>query len=388
MTRRRGTTASERPASRIAIIQGAVPPYRTPLFEELRLALGDRLVIACGKVHFEQSVKSDPSTDVVDIVLDNVFLLRRRLLYQRGYRKATAGANTIVLELNPRVINTWLTLIESKLRGRRTLLWGHHLGRRLAETHPRLLRRIQVRLCGALLAYTDEDAIQMRSQYPSKTVFVAPNATERRRDTAIVGQLQRTDFLYVGRLTEAKRPGLLLSGFASATTAGFITGETRMFFVGEGPLKVGLIREADRLGLSERVAFVDGTFDSKELNDLYASAVAGVCGGYVGLNITQSLSRGVPFIYPATANHSPEVALARPGFNAFSFDPPDAASAIAIALADAWSASRRGIIDHEAIRDATVSRYCIEAMVAGFLQAVLGPTDSQLRPTRPSTKST
>ena len=67
---------------------------------------------------------------------------------------------------------------------------------------------------------------------------------------------------------------------------------------------------------------------------------------------------------------------------------PDAASAIAIALADAWSASRRGIIDHEAIRDATVSRYCIEAMVAGFLQAVLGPTNSQLRPTRPSTKST
>lgn len=376
MSRRRGTTASERPPSRIAIIQGAVPPYRTPLFEELRLALGDQLVIACGEVHFEQSVKSDPSTEVVDIVLENVFVLRRRLLYQRGFRKATVGANTIVLELNPRVINTWLILIESKLRGRRTVLWGHHLGRRLAETHPRLMRRFQVHLCGALLAYTDDDASQMRAQYPNKPVFVAPNATERRHDTAIVGQLTRTDFLYVGRLTEGKRPGLLLSGFASARNAGLIPAETRMLFVGEGPLKIGLIREAQRLAVADRVIFMDGTFDSKKLNDLYASAVAGVCGGYVGLNITQSLSRGVPFIYPAVANHSPEVALARPGFNAFTFDPPDAASAIATALADTWSTSSRGRIDHEAIREAAVSRYSIESMTAGYLEALRGGSDA------------
>ena len=54
----------------------------------------------------------------------------------------------------------------------------------------------------------------MRTQYPRTPVFVAPNATERSHDTAIVGQLARTDFLYVGRLTDGKRPGLLLSGFA------------------------------------------------------------------------------------------------------------------------------------------------------------------------------
>ena len=339
------------------------------------MALGDRLVVACGGDHFERSVKSDPSTKVVDIELGNVFLMGRRLLYQRGYRRAAAGAGTIVLELNPRVINTWLALIESKVRGRRTVLWGHHLGRRLAETHPRLLRRIQVRLCSALLAYTDDDAAQMRVQYPTKPVFVAPNATERARDTAVLGRLRRTDFLYVGRLTEGKRPGLLLSGFAAARTAGLIPSETRMLFVGEGPLKIGLGQEAQRLTLGDRVIFVDGTFDSKELNRLYASAIAGVCGGYVGLNITQSLSRGVPFVYPAIANHSPEVALARPGFNAFSFDPPDAASAASTALADAWSASNRGTIDHEAIRDAAVARYSIESMAKGFLEAVNAPSD-------------
>jgi glycosyltransferase involved in cell wall biosynthesis len=365
----RPTATIQKKNARIAIIQGAMPRYRTPVFEELKLALPDQLVVASGSAHFEGSVKSDRSTNLIDIELTNVFFLGRRLLYQRGYRRATRDTETIVLELNPRVINTWLTLIESKLRRRRTVLWGHHLGRRLAETKPRLLRRTQVQLCTALLAYTDDDADRMRSYYPSKNVFVAPNATERSIDSAVVDGRVRTDYLYVGRLTTGKRPGLLLSAFAAACAADFIPDEARLLFVGEGPLTAQLKMEVEALSLTGRVKFVGASFDSEVLNDLYASTVAGVCGGYVGLNITQSLSRGVPFVYPASANHSPEVALARPGVNAFPFDPPDAGAA-AQALAEVWTLTQDGLVDHHAIREDVISRYSVESMVAGFLKAL------------------
>ena len=360
---------SDGPLARFAIVQGVVPAYRTPLFLALRSELGQQLAVVSGQAHFEQSVTSDRSVNVVDVGLSNVFMFGRRLLYQRGYRRATTGTDTIVLELNPRVINTWLSLIESRITGRRTVLWGHHLGRRAGETRPRLVRRVHVGLCTALLAYTDDDAISMRATYPGKDVFVAPNATERKRDSALAIDRRRTDFLFVGRLTDGKRPGLLLSGFAAALRNGLLPSAARLLFVGEGPLKASLEREAERLALGNRVVFVAGTFDSALLNDLYASTVAGVCGGYVGLNITQSLSRGVPFVYPTAANHSPEISLARPGFNAFPFDPSDAAGTAA-ALGEAWSANEQELIDHNAIREAVVSRYSIESMVSGFLEAL------------------
>jgi glycosyltransferase involved in cell wall biosynthesis len=353
-------------ADRIAIVQGALPAYRSLLFAELRSRLGDRLVLASGQDHFEPSVTTDPSTGLVDIVLDNFFLFGRRLLYQRRYRQAIKCAQTIVVELNPRVLNTWLTLIEARLRGQRTVLWGHHLGRRPGAAGPRLIRRLQVGLGNTLLAYTDHDGDEMRATYPGKPVYVAPNATERHGDSSITDNPHRTDYLYVGRLTPAKRPDMLLAGFAAAAAAGLIPAEARLVLVGEGPLKQQLIRAVDDHGLSGRVMFVDGTFDSNALNYLYASAVAGTCGGYVGLNITQSLSRGVPFVYPAIANHSPEIALARPGFNAFPFN----GSNIAAALGEAWKAAEEGQVDHIEIRQAMITRYSIESMVSGFLEAV------------------
>jgi glycosyltransferase involved in cell wall biosynthesis len=227
----------------------------------------------------------------------------------------------------------------------------------------------------------------MRVVYPRKPVFVAPNATELSTDSAITSHQRRTDFLYVGRLTEGKRPDLLLAGFAAAVTRGLLPPETRLFLVGEGPLKAGLRRDAERLGLNSRVMFVGNTFDSNELNDLYASSIAGVCGGYVGLNITQSLSRGVPFVYPLSANHSPEVTLARAGINAFPFDPPNANS-LAAALRDAWTSSNDGAIDHNAIRETVIARYSIESTVAGFLRALERGPSGQDKVASRSTNST
>ncbi len=52
----------------------------------------------------------------------------------------------------------------------------------------------------------------MRDAYPRKTIYVAPNPTERMGDSAMIADRSRVNYLYVGRMTSRKRPDLLLSG--------------------------------------------------------------------------------------------------------------------------------------------------------------------------------
>jgi hypothetical protein len=94
-----------------------------------------------------------------------------------------------------------------------------------------------------------------------------------------------------------------------------------------------------------------------------------VCGGYVGLNITQSLVRGVPFVYPLVSNHSPEVSLAQPGTNSFPFE-PTTYEALARSLGEAAAATEAGTIDHRAIQGRFRSVYNVERMASGFLGAL------------------
>ena len=117
------------------------------------------------------------------------------------------------------------------------------------------------------------------------------------------------------------------------------------------------------------VEILGGTFSGGKLDSYYEHAVAGVCGGYVGLNITQSLSRGVPFIYPSISNHSPEVALSQPFINSFPYT-DRTPRGIALSMSSAWNASSGGLIDYDAIAASTREKYSVETMVEGFISAV------------------
>jgi glycosyltransferase involved in cell wall biosynthesis len=353
------------------IVQAAIPGYRALFFAELKAAVPE-LTIAAGESHFEPSVTTDSRAKVnIDHALRNRYLLGRRILFQHGHHKAVRGAGVVVLELNPRVLNTWLTLIEARLRNRRALLWGHHLGRSLGEVRPGFARRLQARLAKGLIAYTYEDAAAMAREYPRQQIFIAPNSTERRTDVELIDGGPRTDFLYVGRLTEPKRPRLLLDGFTRACRAALLPDSTRLVLIGDGPLRSGLLDTVAGTGLEHRIVVAPATFGSDELNRYYSTAVAGVCGGYVGLNITQSLSRGVPFVFALNANHSPEVVLANAGINAFTFEPATA-DQVAQAYAAAWEADQSGKVDRYEIQRSLMSAYCVELMVEGFVEALRG----------------
>lgn len=359
--------------ARVLLLQLSVPAYRGKFVGLLRARMPN-LVVAAGSEYFDPTVRTADVAGIVDVELRNVYLLRRRLAFQRHYRVLLRRTDVWIVELNPRTISSWLVLLEGRLRGVPTIVWGHFTGRSIGVVRPGLGRRLQVRLAGRIVAYTYDDGEKFKKRFPRAFVHVAPNAAELATDVAPVtaSSVDRTDFLYVGRLVESKGVGLLLEGFRRACEDGILPSQARLVMVGEGPMREVIRRKSEQTpSLRGRVMLEPSTFDSDALNALYRSAVAGVCGGYVGLNLTQSLSRGVPFVFPSLAAHAPEIALADEGRNAFPFV-GEAPSALAQVLGSVWGRSATGRIDHAEIQRAAVSRYSVELMVAGFQSAIIG----------------
>lgn len=365
---------------RCSLTQLALPGYREKFIEELRAALGDQLVLAVGLTQSDPSVRTGISDSLIDIHLNNRFFARRRLVIQPGYRQALKRSDVWFLELNPRVINTWLALVEGRLRRRQTWVWGHFKGRRASDSGPRVARRAMVRLANGVVAYTAAESELFRTTYPRQHVVTAPNASERASSIAAAPHGPRSDFLYVGRLVESKGVAAIVDAFVDARLSGLLPANARLVLVGTGPAEKAVAERLSGLSHVVQVLLVGEVFDSRRLDDLYSRAVAGVCGGYVGLNITQSLTRGVPFIFPTSASlgHAPEISLAEEGVTSFSFnvDVPGAAASV---FRTVWDLTAAGKIDHGAIQQATLAQYSVELMAAGFL-AVLQPADGDARP--------
>ena len=366
--------------NRIGLIQVALGGYRRAFLEDLLERTGYTVTVAAGDCHLDPTVKTTVPEKLVSKHLRNHFLLGRRIVFQHGYRQALKQADIWVLELNPRILNTWTALVEARLRRKRAVVWGHFTGRRIHDEHPRLLRRLQILLSSGVMAYTYEEAKKFQL-YTTRPATVVPNSLERSRDLPVPSDGPRTDFVYIGRFVESKNVQVLVDGFLHARQSSMLPETARLVLVGEGPLKEPLSTVIEDLPTDVHIVLQEGTFDASALNSAYQSAVAGVCGGYVGLSLTQSLSRGTPFLYPQRAEHAPEIALALPGTNAYPFE-PGTAQAVATAMQAAWQKEERGAIDHLSIQAVTLSRYCVEAMVEGFLDAASKPPPPSA-PTRP-----
>ncbi|MEQ1703917.1 MAG: glycosyltransferase [Ilumatobacteraceae bacterium] len=357
-------------ATAATLIQVSIPGYRRAFVEDARARMGDQLRIAAGARHLDPSLTTGVSAELIDVSLRNRFLFGRRGVYQQGWLKAVRGRGVWVLELNPRVLNTWLALLLARVLRRRTLVWGHFRGRSLGETGPRLARRLQILLARGVLAYTIEEGRAFAAMFPRRSVTVVPNAVDRASELRPPVETVRDSFLSVGRAVAGKGSTLLIDGFAHARATDQLPPEARLVLIGDGPEHDALVARAAAMPATTTVLVLPGTFDQAELAAHYDRTVAGVCGGYVGLNITQCLSRGAPFVYPTMANHSPEVALAA-STNSFPFAEHTAHS-VATALATAWQATLQRRVDHGAIQRATVGQYSIETMVQGFMDAVRG----------------
>jgi len=355
----------------IRLVQTSIGDYRQAFLDILLERLGDDLEVYAGEVYFDGVTRTRVDIGEHLRPLRNVYLVGRRILWQRGALRAAVGAGIAVLELNPRILSVWVALLVRWLGRRPTVLWGHAWSRSGRASRTNRLRRIMRRPADGTLVYTEQQALEL-AETGERNVYVAPNALYRWSDMVPALAERPTDFLYVGRLVPEKRPDLLLSAFVSAIDR--LPPQTRLVFVGDGPRSARLREVADSLAKG-RVLFEGHISDPDQLRAIYARSIASVSPGFVGLSITQSLGYGVPMVIARNEPHSPEIEAAVEGWNAIFFSPTSSAALadalVAASLQPAAPSLRR------AISEDCRRRYSAEVMAEGFIEALIGVTGAR-----------
>lgn len=353
----------------IVIVQAVAPDYRVGLFKSLFHQVNIKLI--CGNEYFSSVLSAPEIFDDENVQKsNNIYLLNRKCLWQvwPGYIKTLVAKNIRVVELNPRCITSWLSLLSSRVFKRgKTVVWGHLLNR-AGEQKRFSARQLMLKLANGALFYTkgQMDAFRTTSIGQSTISGYAPNSVVYADQVTHFSEAGR-DFLYVGRLVAEKKPLVLLNAFLLACEQGL--GDSRLHFVGAGDQLEALQQRLGQSPFRDRVLLHGHNNDYAFLRELYKSSVCSVSPGYVGLSITQSLSFGRPMLISEHEPHAPEIEAFIPGFNGRFFHTDDAEDLARHLLA--FYLERQLWATKSAELSAQVlEKYTYEAMARGYLALI------------------
>lgn len=190
------------------------------------------------------------------------------------------------------------------------------------------LRRLYLPLADAHINYFDE-ARNITGSYgvPQNKIFIAANSPDTDELLATYDQvLQQPNILpynpqrliHVGRLVKWKRVDMLIQSIKDLEKS---FADIELIVIGFGPEEENLKKIATDLGVSNRIKFVGGVYDSLTLGRyLHASAVY-VLGGMGGLSINDAMSFAKPVI--CSVADGTEKRLVRENYNGYYFENGD-----------------------------------------------------------------
>ena len=358
----------------VGIVQTTIPDYRAEVFDRLGELFGGRLTLFAGESHFDVSVSADHA--VSHVQLANRYLLKRRLLWQSGAWRRRLCADSLLVELNPRILSTWALLAARRGLGRRTSLWGHAWSREGRTPTRDAMRRIMWSLADEVVLYTQAEVSEVAERAPRMRARAAGNALYSRSEMYADACAAPAGFICVGRLVEAKKPALLLEAFLAVKNS--LGDDAQLTFVGDGPLRGTLEHRAAAYGAADAVRFAGHVSGTSAVRRLYSTCLASVLPGYAGLSLVQSVGFGVPVIVADREPHAPEIeALAR-GWNGVHFSAGSVTS-LAGALSAIHEERAMWLERRAALAAWCAERYSIERMteqLAGALAPALFEAES------------
>jgi glycosyltransferase involved in cell wall biosynthesis len=346
----------------VAILQPILAPYRSGFYTSLAALANGRVVLFHGDSSFAPGQAGSNACAVPTRRLRNRFVLKRSLLFQSGQLRELLRCRVLVAEFNYRTISTWMLLLLRRVLRRPSVLWGHARGRR-SWVLP--LRALMLRLADGFICYTAAQKDVLVAAGVRLPIAVASNACMHERDMSPSRGSTRTDFVFSGRLVPQKKPHLALTAFQRLIDRGVLSDDSRLIFVGDGPLRASLARAIGERGLGSRVLVAGQVDDSDRLRAMYASALASLSPGYVGLSVTQSFGFGVPAVIGRDEPHSPEIDLCSAGFNCVFFTSDDD-EAMAQAMAEVVNHRSEWEARAEEIAALARREYSFETMASGF----------------------
>jgi len=344
------------------IFQPTLVSYRRRLFDLMADFLHGELTVYYGATATSSSVKTSVDDAEWAVPVNNRWMIGRRMMCQGSMSKAVWFEGLVILNLNPRFVHNWLILLCRNLMGKKTIVWGHYLSRKGRGGMFNILRRAQMKMADGVMLYTKTELDLYKKDQINVPVFATSNSCVMRDECVVSDKYERDAVIYVGRLTEKKKPDLLIKSFLKAYEK---NNHLKMIIAGGGEEEARLrsvYSDYIRRGIIEMHGWV---WDAKQLSDLYSKAIVAVSSGYVGLNVIQSFAYGVPVIVARGECHSPEIEACIDGFNCTYFEMGDeedlANTMIGIVEKKKEWGGRMGEISNM-IRN----KYTIEGMMAAF----------------------
>ena len=339
-----------------------VPEYRKEPFAILQSHFSDDLEIYCapqsmdGELHSHREAKQ----------LLRVWHINQKIFFLGGRFIEALRVESLIIDLNPRSLSSWLLLFTRKFSKKRTLVWGHIYPRSGPKSSLKKLRFFMMKISDGILAYTYEDLDLLQNSFPNLDSWVVPNSLYKSQDIGLINGRKRNHLLYVGRLTKDKKVDLLIDAFIASDLAE--SGHS-LIICGDGEEKKNLILRFHEFVRQGSVQFIDQMFDSESISNLYSSALVSISPGYAGLSITQSLGFGVPIIVGRGELHAPEIALAGKSNLVISFtrdSVPDLVSELNKAIHFMEKNSDNCLKAAQYVRE----NYSAERMAKGFIAAL------------------
>lgn len=358
---------------KITLVQTSIADYREKFIDSCfdhAEANKINFTILTGPEYFEQSTKTSERiiTNKSTTLIKNKFLLGRKILIQAIPFKEIISPDVVICELNPRIINTWLTLLLRKAFGKPTVLWGHAWGRNGPTSKTEPIRKVLRNLSSSLLLYTETQKKQLEklTNYNGK-IFVAPNSLYLESEIKNVYSEDSGSIVYVGRLVSSKKVSFLIEGCKNFLTQ---NPQCSLEIVGSGDQAALLKKLAHDRGIGNQVVFHGHISNRETLEKIYSRSFVSISPGYVGLSITQSISFGIPMLVSKNENHSPELEALKPGFNGDFFE-TDSVESLSKKISDFYEKKAYFSKTSDLIANDCKAKYSVEYMVKGFYDSAM-----------------
>lgn len=301
---------------KIHILQPAVPKYREPFFKKIMARY--RVSIYTTNIDF-LGVKTTLKSCNLKLS-PGFFNFFNKLYWHKNlplffpYKKG----DIVVISGNPRIINYMFLFILLRLRGIRTVWWGHGWSAGSFGFMAKLRIKL-MKLASTVLVYTDKE----KEKLSLINCFALNNGLDSSEIKECIKNLPtgRTirasifNLVFVGRITEKANFDLLLKSMSK------VNKNVHLNVIGTGDGIEHFKAISKTLGIDKRVFWHGPIFDEIEIAKVMLSSHAFVYTGSVGLSLIHAFNYGLPaIVHSNAAYHMPEFSAFEDGVNGVAFE--------------------------------------------------------------------
>ena len=304
-TRNDDTTKSRN----IIIIQPALPAYRIDFFERVAKKLCEQFTVYYSRTNLGV-LTSEDRTYTWAKPIGPIKPLFRGVEWQSNVLSIPIRrGDLIIVSGAPRCLSNLILLTYARLRGAKTVWWGH-LWSGTSKKYRFLLRLMLMKMAHALLFYTDAEINAYRSRYgqkDSRLITALNNGINidqiKVLRTEYAEHARKNKLLFIGRVTDKAELHLLLHALEKPECGLMV-----LHIIGDGPKKPELIDLANRLKITNRIFWHAATTDETKI-----AAIANQCGAFVypggvGLSLIHAMAYGLPaIVHDDRLTHMPEI---------------------------------------------------------------------------------